>query len=274
MWRLSSLLIFGLVATVGCSAPAPDPGPSACSDEAGYEINVIEPLDMVGLGASPFYPAGDSTPGGSITTNVETIADGARCGSTAALVIRSSGFDDWGSISGLSNFGPRDETAYEGMWFWARAPGNTNEKFTLYLDDPNTYASPGSGYCKNCIVGDGGTTYVDPITGQPMTGQSGSPSGTDQCGNSYTAGVTVTREWRIYTIPFARFQQANQPNRVPNALLTHVGPVPGTALLTNALESFTVRIPNKSQTELWIDDLGFYRKKAAAPGADAANDAN
>jgi hypothetical protein len=74
--------------------------------------------------------------------------------------------------------------------------------------------------------------------------------------------LVVTRDWRIYAIPFGQFQQAAQPNRVPNSVLTHVGPVPGTALLTDAVDAPFFRIPSQSQSELWIDDLSFYRKKS------------
>jgi hypothetical protein len=95
----------------------------------------------------------------------------------------------------------------------------------------------------------------------------------DQCGNSYTVVVLVTGDWQLYTIPFGHFQQGATPNRVPNAELTATGSAPGTTLLTSQLMLLGVRLPKALATDLWIDDLAFYRHKGwAPPGRDGGVD--
>jgi hypothetical protein len=60
---------------------------------------------------------------------------------------------------------------------------------------------------------------------------------------------------------------------VANDVLTKTGSAPGTTLLTSTLVNLTLRIPKEANLELWIDNLGFYRKKGLASGNDGGVDA-
>jgi hypothetical protein len=77
--------------------------------------------------------------------------------------------------------------------------------------------------------------------------------------------LTVASDWRFYTIPFSRFFQTSTPNRVPNPALPIKGPIPDNGLRTDHLSNLIFRMPKAVRTELWIDNLSFYRK-ATAPG--------
>ena len=261
------IMLIGLGGMGGCSSyPTLKEVPvDYCTADDGYEFLSVSVFDTVGETA--WWTSGDSTPNKVATASIENIGDGPRCDSQAAAVLRSAGNNDWGSLFGYNNFGPgKPAAAYEGMSFWARAPGNTTKGFTLLLDDPNTANVTGAN-CKFYGTGGGtgaaGGTSIDPNTGQTLS--SGTISRAiypDECGNGYTAVMLVTSEWRFYTVPFAAFHQDARPNRVPNALLTEVGPVPGTGLLTDQLKTFILRMPKEANTELWIDNLAFYNKKA------------
>ena len=261
------LLLLALGGVVGCTPYQTWKEVSIdCTADDGYQVKIYDPFDTVG--GTPFWASGDGTPNKVASADVEEIADGARCGSTAAEVFRASGNDDWGSLAGYSNFSPGDVSMYDGMSFWARAPGNTTKGFTLLLDDPNTANLSGSN-CKYYGVA-GGTAYAGGTGTDPGTGQTLS-SGTvtravypDECGNSYYVTMLVTADWSFYTIPFTAFHQNALPNRVPNAVLTEVGNVPGNGLLTDNLKNLIVRFPKEANTELWMDDLGFYSKNIDA----------
>jgi hypothetical protein len=200
-------------------------------------------------------------------------SDAGRCGSTKSLVIRSAGCNDWGSLAGFNSLGspPKDESAREGVSFWARAPGNTSKSFSLLLDDINTATEDPSTVDisirapSNCLGADGGTgqqtATIRDTSGNVISGNSTGQPLPFQCGNSYHAGVVVTSDWQFYTIPWHAFTQDAKPNRVPNALLTETGPVPGTGLLTSKLRYLVIRFPKEADAELWIDNLGFYSKK-------------
>ncbi len=290
--RTSATVVFlALVGAVACTAyPTFKNLPLACDAEAGYELLTIETRSGDGManlwGSSDTpdastYVCGD--PLFRVQTCVEPIPDGPRCGNATALVMRSAGNNDWGSLFGINNFGPRDASAYEGLAFWARAPGNTTKEFTILLGDTNTTClgmAADGGVCdtqpSNCITyagADGGTgTGVTDGTGMLLPGTISSAPERDQCGNVYSVPRVVTGDWAFYTIPFSAFQQGAMPNRVPNALLTQTGPVPGTALLTGKLLSLGFRMPKAAIMELWLDKVSFYRK-AGTGGGDAGVDA-
>lgn len=273
-----SLLILAVGGGLACSSyPTTKAVPIDCNVEAAYDFQVIDNFDTVG--AMPLtYNAGD-TPA-YVTDVIETIPDGDRCGSTAALVMRSAHNNDWGSIFAL-NFGSRDASAYEGLSFWARAPGATTKGFTMLLDDPNTAnptpsvggvdPNPTDSNCLTTMGVDGGQAMncYDAVTGQLMPcGTTTSPSA-NACGNSYTVMVVVTTDWRFYTIPFREFQQGPMPNQVPNPLLTMRGSTAGTNLLTDRLVGIILRMQREATMELWFDNLRFYRPKAT--GTDAGS---
>lgn len=265
----------GLGVFVLVTAPACDPYttlkdvPIDCEADDGYEFLSLNNFDAVD--EKVFWGAGDSTPWKVVGSDpngnalVETISDGPRCDSNAAVVLRTSGNNDWGSLFGLNVLSPRDASAYEGVSFWARAPGNSTKGFMMLLNDPNTATM--DAVASNCI--DLGNNQGAAPTTVYVEGQAVSTSGAatrpvlpNECGNGYTATMLVTSEWAFYTVPFGRFQQDPKPNRVPNELLTKVGNVPGTGLLTQELLQLILRMPKEARTELWLDNIAYYRRAA------------
>jgi hypothetical protein len=278
MMKLKLLLLLALGGAVGCKAyPTYKNLPVDCTVEASYDMMSIDSFDMVG--AAPGWTAVDGTVGAGMVGAVEALTDGARCGSTAALVIRASNNNDWGSLFGYNNFA-RDGSPYEGLSFWARSPGNSNKAFTIILNDPNTAClGTDAGVCVvppgDCFTydTDGGTAAPKTDgTGAIIPGTGGSAPAADACGNGYAAVQTVTADWRFYTIPYAEFRQDSNPNRVPNAVLTQTGTTPGTTLRTRELLTLILRMPKGMASEIFIDNLGFYRGRSAT-GGDGGVDA-
>ena len=298
--RAAGLLVCaGLVAgmwggALGCTSYSTLKAPVIdCTSDSAYSFLTVDTYDMAGASTS-WYSAADNTTTELPTVGVENMPDGPRCNSSAALVLRSTHHNDWGSLFGLAGFGPRDASAYDGVAFWARAPGNRTKGFTVLLDDLNTNnlltpptcgvdagttAGPvdsGMGeMCKNYCTFDGGTgspqQTVDPMTGMVIGGATTAAPPPDACGNDYSAVQVVSSDWRFYTIPFEKFQQAYMPNRVPNASLKITGSVVGNGLRTAALTLLVIRFPKEADAELWIDNLSFYRTKTA--GSDGGSDA-
>jgi len=272
------ILLFGLGGLVACSPYSTFKDvPTNCSVEDGYDFDTKNtyPFDTTSDASSVWGPSGDAFCT-NMSLGVETMPDGPRCGSSAALVFREATCNDWGSLFGFSTFGPRSEQAYEGMSFWARSPGNTDKTFLILLDDANT--ASGAGICtpppvltntqnQPCL------TVLDQSGNTTASSGCGAPPLPDACGNSYTAVVSVTSEWAFYPIPWSRFTQLAQPNRVPNSFFPQTGGIPGTGLMPSALWNLMIRAPKGGAMELWIDNLSFYRKKGSVAGADAGSDA-
>jgi len=145
--RPACVLLLGLGGAVGCSAyPTLKDEPINCSADSDYEF---DPNTV----STDMRCDRDSTPdSGQNAPTVNLIEGGGRCGSTQALEITLVHNNDWGAhcpfTSFIINHGtsdagatislPRDESAWEGLSFWARAPGNVSKGFTVYLDDANT----------------------------------------------------------------------------------------------------------------------------------------
>ncbi len=261
------VMLFGIGGAIGCSAYTTLKDVSVdCTVEDDYVFLMVNDFEIVG--ESAWWTAPDPTVGATMTADVEAIEDGARCGGEAATVIRSSHNNDWGSLAGYNNFGPRDGAEYEGVAFWMRAVGNTTKGLTLLLGDPNSADLAGA-YCK-VYESEAGSAQSTGTTIDPNTGVATSSSSTsrqaypDECGNLYSTTMLATSEWGFYTVPFERFHQDALPNRVPNRLLTETGPVPGTGLLTDQLFTLTLRMQKEAQAEFWVDDLKLYRTKAGA----------
>lgn len=227
--------------------------------EEDYDFRVVETMD----GATNFwFSFGDPTPG-SVTSALLQPIPGGRCGNLQALVLTSRGHQDWGSgfgeyetTLGIANqMGYVDATDYEGISFWARATGfGTSNGFLLSLNDSHT-ADPL--VCNQPMVEDiagGGYTYNEGGMIVPLGGALPAPG---DCGNAFRRPVLAHREWYLHTLPFESFMQVAEPNRRP------------TGVDRATLYSFTINVPKDSNLELWIDDLGLYRRRAPEDTAPA-----
>jgi hypothetical protein len=251
-----------------------------CSVTGAYEFKTIDALDTPG--SAPFWTAADCTTGASMNVNEVALSNGGQCGSTAALEITASHNDQWGSLTGYNNFGPRDGSAYQGISFWAVARTGA-VAFTILLDDPNTAddtgITPPIGNCTTYPTVDAGCgapvsgTIVDPGTGMILSsGTSTPPPLPNQCGNSYATTLAVTNQWQFYTLPYGRFQQALTPNAVANnAHFPVTGMAAGTTLITSQLLVLTMRLPKGDDVDLLMTDLSFYRAKGSGPRDGGGN---
>ena len=281
-----SALVLGLGGALGCSSPYPTfkSVPIDCTADSGYDFAYLPgmtnlPVNNPPSGSGSWWGAGDTPPpdGGTSRaySTIEEIPDGGRCSSTTADVLHSSYYNDWGSLFGYNNLSATGAEAYEGLSFWARGALNTTKGFTLLLDDDNTASGSTTHNCKSYNVdggvagqGTGVVTTTDPGTGATISSSSASRAPyPDECGNEYSVAMLVTDDWRFYTVPFGEFQQASSPNRVPNAVLTETGTAAGTTLLTDRIRYLLLRMPREALAELWISNLGFYKKKVSAPDA-------
>ncbi len=281
------VLLLGLVGAVGCSAyPTLKDVPTNCAADSDYDF------DPKGVPLTLRACFADSTAGHNPDASIDLgtkdvpIEGGGRCGSqTATAVLRGSYYNDWGSTCGFyDGWSPtaRDESDYDGLSFWARAPGNTSKAFTISISDANTTDIASGGNCRIYNAVDGGiagatiTAFQDPSNPNAVISGSGLASRLpDECGNNtrtngYSYVMSVTAEWDFYPIPFSQFTQTAYPNRVPNSVLTEAGDVPGTGLLTSKIFGFDIRPPKEAAFELWLDQIRFYREKKAGVGVDAA----
>ena len=206
---------------------------------------------------------GGSTGTASLSVSVEPIENGGRCGSLNAMVLRSAGHTDWGSVFGdwklasapgtafCDTCGPWNGTGYEGLAIWARSGTTGDKSVSVLLDTWQTSASGTTAadaalVCKvDCSAGSG-TRSIDEagnVTSQAYV----SPPGT--CGNGFQRTLTVTAQWQLYFLPFSSFYQELKPNLAPGGLdPSHIN-------------GLTVRTAKEAGVELWIDDIAFYRRK-------------
>ena len=294
--RTSGVFFLALGGALGCNAyPTLKNVPIDCTADSAYEFQYIYTFDTTA--STTFFGSGDHLDADvSAMPAVQTLTDGDRCGSTTALLLHTEHNNDWGSLFGLYSFGSKDESAYQGLSFWARSPGNTSKAFTILLDDSNTYsavpaicsldagtpAAPvdsGSAVCTNYCKPDGGSTGmaygINVLTGQPIGGATTTAPPPDACGNQYYVVAQVTSGWQFYTFPFTEFRQLPEPNMVgPNGHFTNTGDLaPVTDLVTSALMGLTFRMPPEADMNLWLSHLGFYRKKTGGDGGvDAPQD--
>jgi hypothetical protein len=265
-----------LLAT-GCSAEAPRPAVAVdCSAADAYELDVKRNFE----GQSTWFGSGDSTnadsfkvsepsgacvAGGSagsaatggtptpgVSATLESTGDLGRCGSQQALVLRTTGHSDWGSLFGdydLHN-APWDGTGYDGIALWARKQGG-DPALTLALDTWQTSAEgatpqAGEEICKpDCNAGSG--TQVVDAAGNILSQSYVSPPGT--CGNSFQRVLQVTEQWQLYLLPFSSFYQDLKPNMSPNGLNPR------------HINGMTFRASKEATLEIWIDDVALYKRK-------------
>jgi hypothetical protein len=274
-----------------CNGVIHPPAVLDCSEEGSYDI-----IEHYSLTTTPtWYNYGDTTPGAYETGTLvdgampipnwtEPIENGGRCGSQAALVLQSYGYHDYGS--GFGDYDPGslltncifpdgatgncayNASAYQGIAFWARAPGEHTKSVTIELADGQSYDSSGANttclYQTNSI--DGGsnmpgqatTIVVSPTgftsTGTTTTGGNGQQLPIGTCGNNFVYPLVVAEDWHLYEIPFSAFYQTATPDKEPR------GFDPSTFFWIGVI------VPKEAQLELWIDELGFYPKKQVGGG--------
>jgi hypothetical protein len=216
-----------------------------CSVNDAYEFNVLQALEGT---MTTWFTFGDATPGSVTLQELRPIPEG-RCGSTAALVLTSIGHTDWGAGFGEYQMptAPVNAEGFEGISFWARAPvDHTSTGFQLTVHDRNTIVNGGICTQPTVTAADGAYTVNEGGMIVPVGGELPAPN---DCGNGFVRVVTVTRHWQLYLLPFESFLQQAQPNRIP------------TGLDRSGIYQFAVNIPKDSIVELWIDDLGVYRRR-------------
>jgi len=247
------LVLFATLAACTLSACSSNVEPRTvevdCSVNDDYDFNILQPMEGTMVS---WFAFGDVIPDATEAFTLTPIPEG-RCESTAALVLTARGHTDWGAGFGeyQTPQGPVDATGYDGVSFWARAPtAHTSLGFLMTVQDRNTH--PSGGVCVMPVVDvtNGAYTYNEAGMIVPVGGDLPSPL---DCGNGFQRVVRVTRDWQLYLLPFESFQQQAQPNRVP------------TGLDRSGIYQFSINIPKDSIVELWIDDLGVYRRTAEAP---------
>jgi hypothetical protein len=252
---LACLAACGL--TLGCSSSIePRTFEVDCSAGDDYDFDILQPMDGT-TAMAPWFNFGDTTPNATNSYEIRPIPEG-RCGSTTALVLSARGHTNWGAGFGeyQTAMAGVDASEYEGVSFWAQVPDDgMSTGFVLTLHDRNT--STAAMICVEPMttdVVDGAYTYNEAGMVVPVGGELPSPL---DCGNGFARVVTVDRHWQLYTLPFESFQQQAQPNRNPNGIDK------------SGIYQFAVNIPKDSIIELWIDDLGLYRRRAESTPAAA-----
>jgi hypothetical protein len=260
-----------------------------CSQEEPYSVDVIYAFDgevgedleagtPLGTEESHWFKFNDQTPtsrasGPDMDASASEFGvrpiEGGRCGNNYALLLTQSGRNDWGGAFGNWNIvsAGHDASGQEGLSFWARAP--FDKSITVVLDD-NTSAArltedpPDSGTFINngecdvtdldaaVIIGpDGAVTTPEGRRdgGANLAAYDSGVAGPNDCGNSFTRPLVLSARWEFYTLPFSSFAQIQQPNLSPEGINS------------SAIHGILFRIPKASKMELWLDDIGFYRRR-------------
>jgi hypothetical protein len=191
-----------------------------------------------------------------------------RCGDTTSGVFRARGFSDWGAFFGdYYTVGraivPADE-GYEGVSFWARTTARSDRSFFLVVDNAHTAqvvedepqseaadqaatdadaGAPENTSPNLCFaerVDDAGVSHGFPPEAKPS----------ETCDNPYMHAVTTSEHWQFFTLPFSDFIQDRAR---PNVRRDGFDP-------TVQLVRFTIRFPVETDIELYLDNLGLYRR--------------
>jgi hypothetical protein len=246
--RTLATLVVSALPALACTARAPGPPPAPdCAAEDGYEFLSTGSESM---SAASWYGFGDCTPGASTAWTNETIEGGGRCGSTEALVLRSQGYNDWGSGFGIWQWAgsPHDARGYEGISFWLRNPGRTEKGVLLAFADRQSHAAGNL-----CVPSsDAGVEADCSVRPSETDTDAGLPPKPNQCGNDFGRSLITSEHWQLYLLPFSTFSQQADPRRVDGPDLS-------------AIYGFGFNIRKDSRVELWIDDISFYKRKSAEP---------
>ncbi len=165
-----------------------------------------------------------------------------------------------------------DGSAFEGIGFWARTPGQSNHSVYVTLNNADTAVQGPTISCyspnvpaSRCTPAPAdataglGLAVTDQQSGTATTGGIAARIPlAGECGNAFQLALTTTPDWQFYTMPFDSFWQLPYPNRIASGFDS------------STLLQISVIFPREVRTELWITNFRFYRHK----GADAGNGSN
>lgn len=159
------------------------------------------------------------------------IIGGHRCDSQYALNVDTVRLEQWGLTVGkqYSLGAPKDLTSFEGILFWARRGPKAPSDVKVALADPYTEERAVDENGKSFCVFD--APYDDPA---------------EAC-DKFGKRVTLTEDWQLFVVPFKEMRQDGFGKVAPLLELDEVLGI-----------SFDTR---PGDHDLWIDDVGFYRKQ-------------
>lgn len=272
---LPRLLLLALGASA-CSAEHRERPPADCSSEDGYEFLVTGAYNTAGsyfAAPSPGLP--DPMYASTTMTAADALDPAELCGHTAALIFKTQGNHDWGSLvgtyprppappcqprpdggpppvmpcapSGAITLGPDDMDAsgYDGISFWAR--GSYDRAVALLLDDVTSNAS-----AQQCAAGvdQFESDNITPVGNQrPFSGLDGQPFPT-ACYLSFQIQLVPNPWWTFYTIPFSKFTQGGS---TPDARVKPDG------IDRSTISRIVIRAPRDAFVENWFANIAWYR---------------
>ena len=168
-----------------------------------------------------WHDSDDAAPGGSMYPDpVGAFAPtdtGDPCRKYAAYV-KGSGFSDWGADFWFGLGSPYDASKYRGISFWARIDSGTTPQVRVSFPDKDTF--PDGGICKTNVTG---------------------PTA---CYNHFGSTITLSSDWKKYTVSFSQISQDGGG---------HAGP----AFDPTSLYEVLFQIPVNATFSIWIDDVAF-----------------
>ncbi len=159
------------------------------------------------------------------------IADGGRCGSAYAFHLTTTQLTDWGANWGTKLSPPFDGSEYDGISFWARRAPQSRGIVRVEMSDR---------FSDGEFVDEEGNLYCNPNYTDDSTAE-----GCDRFGGF----VTVSADWKFFTVPFEEMRQAGWGVSAPYFDVA-------------GLLSLTFLFP-AGTWDIWIDDVAFYKQKGA-----------
>jgi hypothetical protein len=164
----------------------------------------------------------DGTPGGTMVpdpANAFTPTDtGDVCRKYAAYV-KGTGFSTSGASFWFGLGSPYNASKYTGISFWAKVDSGSTAVIRVEFPDKDTF--PDGGICST------------------------SGTGSTSCWDHYGSRITLTNDWKKYTVPFSQLSQDGW-----GLLATQFDPA--------SLYEVLFQIPVNATFGIWIDDVAFY----------------
>lgn len=259
------------LAALGCSAPehrvrpAPD-----CAEEQRYDLLSTPTYNSAGLYYSAPNPGTPDPVAAKTTMEAGMLGPEAFCGHTTAVVFKTQGNHDWGSLVGTYPVPPdtlaamkgmastltpadMDASGYEGLSFWAR--GRYDRSISINLEDATVNQAAEKCVPAEIITDEDMNGVEDPGT-YPTTNRAfydkyGRPVA-DGCNLTFSVGFIPTEWWSFYTIPFNAFTQGgNEPDarRRPEGIDR------------STISRVVIRAPKDTFVENWFVNFAWYRAR-------------